>query len=128
MTTFSGKHCELSKKKTVDLPEPIDLQIQVKTKIKFLKESKGYEINNGMISFDYKSPLYWQEDNLAFAIETKSSDALLFRATSGRNNKTILIELVFKLVLKSSSAQQQNNKIFKSFFSHLERWLRSSDV
>ena len=32
--------------------------------------SKGYNFQNGMIKFEFKNPLYWEADRLAFGIET----------------------------------------------------------
>lgn len=47
-----------------------------------------------MLRFDYKSPIYWQEDNLVFGLETDSSNALVFRSFNQRTNRSIAIELV----------------------------------
>jgi hypothetical protein len=51
--------------------------------------------NQSQVNFEYKSPLYWQQQNhLAFGIETSMKDATLFKSFNARNNETILVELV----------------------------------
>ncbi len=56
--------------------------------------SIGYYIEKSTVNFDYNSPLYTEDSNLVFGLETKSPNALLFKAKSERTSKTILIELV----------------------------------
>jgi len=59
-----------------------------------LQESKGYNFQNGMITFEFVNPLYWEADRLAFGIETNLENSFIFRAYSARNNKTIVVEMV----------------------------------
>jgi hypothetical protein len=56
--------------------------------------SNGYNFQNGMITFEFVNPLYWEADRLAFGIETNMDNTFIFRAYSARNNKTIVVEMV----------------------------------
>jgi hypothetical protein len=95
LTSYTGKYCELSKiyfklKNVNNKGWIIKLNF-----LQFFKESKGYSFNKSQVNFEYKSPLYWQQQNhLAFGIETTMKDATLFKSFNARNNETILVELV----------------------------------
>lgn len=67
-SSFSGKHCD--------------------------QMSRGYNFQQGMITYEFKNPLYWQADMLVFGLETNLNNTFLFRAFSPRNTRTIVVEVL----------------------------------
>ena len=67
--------------------------------------SNGYNFQNGMITFEFVNPLYWEADRLAFGIETNMNNTFILRAYSARNNKTIIVEMVIIRAFKKKGKQ-----------------------
>ena len=76
--------------------------------------SLGYNLQESTINFEYDSPLYTEDSNLVFGLETKSSNSLIFKAKSERTSKTIVVEIVIIEYLKK---QLEIENYFNIFFN-----------